>query len=81
MVIEALPEELPLEIDVTWKLDIVTDGETIIASNSSSCSTRLMLEDVTRPERVVNSCYYMPPDRNGLKSCRVDRQVLRSLRN
>lgn len=67
MVVEALPEKLPLKIDVIGKLDRLTDPSTIIASNSSSYSTREMLERVKRPERVVNTHYYMPPDRNGVE--------------
>ena len=67
MVVEALPEKLPLKIDIIGKLDELTDVETVIASNSSSYSTRLMLEHVSRPERVVNTHYYMPPDRNGVE--------------
>ena len=67
MVVEALPEKLPLKIDVIGKLDGLTDPSTIIASNSSSYSTREMLEHVKHPERVVNTHYYMPPDRNGVE--------------
>jgi len=67
MVIEALPEKLPLKIDVIGNLDAITDPSTIIASNSSSYSTRLMLDKVKRPQRVVNTHYYMPPDRNGVE--------------
>jgi 3-hydroxybutyryl-CoA dehydrogenase len=67
MVIEALPEKLPLKIEVIGNLDAITDPSTIIASNSSSYSTRLMLAKVKRPQRVVNTHYYMPPDRNGVE--------------
>jgi 3-hydroxybutyryl-CoA dehydrogenase len=67
MVIEALPEKLPLKIQVLGNVDKATDENTIIASNSSSYSTRLMLERVGRPQRVVNTHYYMPPDRNGVE--------------
>jgi 3-hydroxybutyryl-CoA dehydrogenase len=67
MVIEALPEKLPLKIDVIGKLDALTDAETVIASNSSSFPTRLMLQHVSRPQRVLNTHYYMPPDRNGVE--------------
>jgi 3-hydroxybutyryl-CoA dehydrogenase len=67
MVIEALPEKLPLKIKVIGDLDKLTDANTIIASNSSSYPARLMLKNVTRPQRVVNTHYYMPPDRNGVE--------------
>jgi 3-hydroxybutyryl-CoA dehydrogenase len=67
MVIEALPEKLPLKVEVIGTLDDVTDANTIIASNSSSYSTRLMLKHVSHPQRVVNTHYYMPPDRNGVE--------------
>jgi len=36
MVIEALPEMLSLKIEVIGRSHIITDGDTIIASNSSS---------------------------------------------
>jgi 3-hydroxybutyryl-CoA dehydrogenase len=67
MVIEALPEKLPLKIEVIGKLDGATDAATIIASNSSSYSTSQMLAHVRHPQRVVNTHYYMPPDRNGVE--------------
>lgn len=67
MVIEALPEKLPLKIEVIGKLDGLTDAGTIIASNSSSYSSRGMLEHVKHAQRVVNTHYYMPPDRNGVE--------------
>jgi 3-hydroxyacyl-CoA dehydrogenase len=67
MVIEVLPEILPLKIEVIGKLDAIADAGTIIASNSSSYSAKQMLEHVTVPQRVVNTHYYMPPDRNGVE--------------
>ena len=82
MVVEALPEKLPLKIETIGNLDSITDAETIIASNSSSYSTRLMLQNVKRPQRVVNTHYYMPPDRNGVEimSCgQTDSAVIEKL--
>lgn len=67
MVIEALPEKLPLKIQVIGQLDSLLDADTIIASNSSSYPTSRMLDRVKRPQRVVNTHYYMPPDRNGVE--------------
>lgn len=89
MVIEALPEKLPLKIEVIGKLDRVTDAGTIIASNSSSYATSQMLKLVKHPQRVVNTHYYMPPDRNGVEimSCGhtdpaiIDRLIMETKRH
>ncbi|SPJ78912.1 related to 3-hydroxybutyryl-CoA dehydrogenase [Fusarium torulosum] len=64
LVIEAVPEKLPLKISTFADLERLTAEDTILASNSSSYKSREMLGDL-KPEtrrRVLNMHYYMPPE-------------------
>jgi 3-hydroxybutyryl-CoA dehydrogenase len=79
LVVEAVPERLELKKQVFGDLDRLADRDAILASNSSSYSTRLMIDRVAHPERVVNMHFYMPPSTNAvdLMSCgQTDRAVL-----
>lgn len=71
MVIEAVPERLDLKRDVFGQLDELVDTDAILASNSSSLPTSQMIDKVKRPQRVLNTHYYQPPDLNAveLMSC------------
>lgn len=71
MVIEAIPERLDMKQDVFGQLDKLADSDAILASNSSSIPTRLMVEKVENPNRVLNTHYYQPPELNAveLMSC------------
>lgn len=64
LVIEALPEKLPLKIEIMGELDRKAPHDCIIGSNSSSYKSRLMLDkvDPSRRHRIVNTHYSMPPD-------------------
>jgi 3-hydroxyacyl-CoA dehydrogenase len=66
LVIEALPEKLPLKIDIMGQLDQQAPQDCILASNSSSYKSRLMLDKVREGsrQRVCNMHYYMPPGNN-----------------
>jgi 3-hydroxybutyryl-CoA dehydrogenase len=64
LVVESLPERLELKQATFSELDRVAPAETILATNSSSYPSSQMIEDVTHPERVVNTHFYMPPDNN-----------------
>ncbi|KAJ4331337.1 hypothetical protein N0V87_009233 [Didymella glomerata] len=66
LVIEALPEKLDLKISMMGQLDQHAPHDCILASNSSSYKSRLMLEKVDQPRRlrVCNMHYYMPPGNN-----------------
>ncbi|RMZ68670.1 3-hydroxyacyl- dehyrogenase [Pyrenophora seminiperda CCB06] len=66
MVVEALPEKLPLKIDVMAQLEQQTPKDCILASNSSSYKSRFMLDkvDAGSRHRVCNMHYYMPPGNN-----------------
>ncbi|WZH49998.1 Alcohol dehydrogenase [Fusarium acuminatum] len=64
LVIEAVPEKLPLKISTFADLEKLAAEDTILASNSSSYKSREMLGDL-KPEtrrRVLNMHYYMPPE-------------------
>lgn len=61
LVVEAVPERLDLKIEVFGELDRLAPPDALLASNSSSYRTSEMLERVTRPERVLNLHFYMPP--------------------
>ena len=64
LVIEAVPEKLPIKISTFADLERLTSKDTILCSNSSSYKSREMVENL-KPEtkrRVLNMHYYMPPD-------------------
>lgn len=66
LVVEALPEKLDLKISMMGQLDQHAPKDCILASNSSSYKSRLMLDKVEekRRLRVCNMHYYMPPGNN-----------------
>ena len=71
MVVEAMPEQLDLKRDVFAQLDQLADADAILASNSSSFPTSLLIGGVKHPERVLNTHYQQPPELNAveLMSC------------
>lgn len=71
LVIEAVPERLELKQHLFGELDELVRPDTILASNSSSFRTSQMINEVSRPTRVLNTHFYQPPDLNGveLMSC------------
>ena len=62
LVFEAIPEHLDLKIELFGTLDRVSSPDAILASNSSSYPTSQFISKVKRPERVLNTHFYMPPD-------------------
>jgi 3-hydroxybutyryl-CoA dehydrogenase len=79
LVIEAVPERLDLKKKIFGDLDTMADADAILASNSSSYPSSEFIDHVTRPERVLNMHFYMPPKQNAidLMSCgHTDRAVL-----
>ena len=63
LVIEAVPEKLPLKVSTFADLEKLTTPDTILCSNSSSYKSREMidgLQDATK-QRILNMHYYMPP--------------------
>ena len=79
LVIEAVPERLELKRQVFGQLDELSATDAILASNSSSYASRMFLDKVHRPERVLNIHFYMPPKKNAVDvmSCgKTDRDVI-----
>ncbi|MEV0678583.1 3-hydroxyacyl-CoA dehydrogenase NAD-binding domain-containing protein [Actinosynnema sp. NPDC050436] len=79
LVVEAVPEKLDLKTQVFGELDALAPADAILASNSSSYASRLFLDRVTHPERVLNVHFYMPPKQNAvdvMSSGKTDRDVL-----
>jgi 3-hydroxybutyryl-CoA dehydrogenase len=77
--IEAVPERIELKRQVFGQLDELSAADAILASNSSSYASRLFLDNVNRPERVLNIHFYMPPKQNAVDvmSCgKTDRDVI-----
>jgi 3-hydroxybutyryl-CoA dehydrogenase len=79
LVVEAIPEQLELKKQVFGQLDELSAADAILASNSSSYASRLFLDKVHHPERVLNIHFYMPPKQNAVDvmSCgKTDRDVI-----
>jgi 3-hydroxybutyryl-CoA dehydrogenase len=79
LVVEAAPERLELKQQIFGQLDELVAADTILASNSSSYASRLFLDKVHDPERVLNIHFYMPPQQNAVDvmSCgETDRDVI-----
>jgi 3-hydroxybutyryl-CoA dehydrogenase len=61
-VIEAVPENVPLKLDVWRALDEHADDDAILASNTSSIDINELAAVVTRrSERVIGTHWYNPP--------------------
>ena len=79
LVVEAVPERLELKQQIFGQLDELAAADAILASNSSSYASRLFLDKVHHPERVLNIHFYMPPQQNAVDvmSCgETDRDVI-----
>jgi 3-hydroxybutyryl-CoA dehydrogenase len=82
LVIEAVPERLELKKRIFAELDRLAPHDAILASNSSSYPTSEFIDDVSRPERVVNTHFYSPPELNAVEimSCgRTDEAIIELL--
>ena len=67
LVIEAVPEKLPIKIATFAELEALAPRDAILASNSSSYKSSEMLDEVKSDEtkrRILNTHYYMPPQTN-----------------
>lgn len=79
LVVEAIPERLELKKQMFGRLDELSASDAILASNSSSYASRMFLDRVHHPERVLNIHFYMPPKQNAVDvmSCgQTDRNVI-----
>ncbi|WP_084078115.1 3-hydroxyacyl-CoA dehydrogenase family protein [Demequina sp. NBRC 110057] len=61
LVIEAVPERLDIKTPLFGELDRLADAEAILATNSSSYASRLVIDEVSHVERVINMHFAMPP--------------------
>lgn len=66
LVIEAIPERLELKREVFGELDLVCDGRTILATNSSSIRISKIEGATGRPDRVLNTHFYSNPWRSSV---------------
>ena len=62
LVVEAVPEHLELKRSVLAEVDRRAAPDAIIATNSSSFPSSRLIDDVLRPERVLNMHFFRPPE-------------------
>jgi 3-hydroxybutyryl-CoA dehydrogenase len=62
LVVEAVPERLNVKRGVFAELDAEAPQDAILATNSSSYPSSQLIDQLARPERVLNMHYYMPPE-------------------
>jgi 3-hydroxybutyryl-CoA dehydrogenase len=82
LVIESVPERVDVKTEVFGELDRATEPDAVLATNSSSLPSRLIIDKVRHPERVLNMHYQQPPELNAveLMSCgRTDPGVIDAL--
>jgi 3-hydroxybutyryl-CoA dehydrogenase len=82
LVVESVPERLDLKKQIFGELDALAPADAVLASNSSSFPSSRFIDRVTRPERVVNMHFYIPPAMNVVEimSCgRTDPAVIEAL--
>ena len=60
LVIEAVPEQLPLKLDLFRRLDGALGGAPILATNTSSLSVAALAGATQRPERVLGMHFFNP---------------------
>lgn len=61
LVVESLPERLEVKRPVFGELDRLAPADAILATNSSSYPSSRVIDEVSRPERVANTHFFMPP--------------------
>lgn len=61
MVVEALPELLDLKTRLLGEMDSLVPDDCILATNSSSFTSRELAARVRHRDRLVNTHYYIPP--------------------
>ncbi|MGN7191405.1 MULTISPECIES: 3-hydroxyacyl-CoA dehydrogenase family protein [unclassified Curtobacterium] len=66
LVVEAIPERLDLKTPLFGQLDRLVAADTILATNSSSYPSRLVVDEVEHRERVLNVHFSMPPQQNAV---------------
>jgi 3-hydroxybutyryl-CoA dehydrogenase len=61
LVIESVPEQLPLKQSLFARLEATAPSDAVLASNSSSYPSRLMVAGLSTTARMLNTHFYMPP--------------------
>lgn len=61
LIIEAIPEDLPLKRELFARLDMLCAPETILASNTSSLSIDTLAGTTQRPDRFLGLHFFNPP--------------------
>lgn len=61
LIIEAIPEELQLKMDLFSQADLYCGPETILASNTSSISITALAKAIERRDRFVGLHFFNPP--------------------
>lgn len=82
LVVEAVPERLEVKRPVFTRLNTAAPHDAVLASNSSSYPTSRLVDVVARPHLLVNTHFYMPPERTAVEvmSCgQTDPAVVRLL--
>ena len=82
LVVESAPERVDVKIEVFGELDRAAPPDAILATNSSSLPSRLVIDKVKHAERVLNMHYQQPPELNAveLMSCgETDPEVIDAL--
>lgn len=67
LVIESVPERADLKVEVFGELDRIAADDAVLATNSSSLPSRLVIGEVERPERVLNMHFQQPPQLNAVE--------------
>ena len=78
LVIESVTERVDVKIDVFGELDRLAAPDAILATNSSSLPSRLVIDKVEHPERVLNMHYQQPPELNAVELMSCGRTDARS---
>ena len=61
LVVESVPEELPLKKDILQQADALCEPDAVLASNSSSYASSAFADSVKEPARLLNTHFLMPP--------------------
>jgi len=61
LIVESLPERLDIKVPVFGQLDELAPADAILATNSSSYPSSEVIGRVSRPGRVLNMHFFMPP--------------------
>ncbi len=61
LVIESVPERLELKQEIFAQLESASPHDAILASNSSSYASRLIVDGLSTTDRMLNTHFYMPP--------------------